>query len=212
VRVRPLHRLVQTAVVAGALACGPALAQSPEAIEKAVKDSIRSLDLQTSLKRAPEPFQIKLPSELIWAALICAALLLLYVLFRDGLRFWRRADGWEGPASGADASGAQHPQDALNTADALSREGRFVEAIHVLLLQGLADIRQHLGVQFADSLTSREILRGARLPAQGRTSLREIVAAVEWTYFGGYPAELADYTACRRSFADLRQALSGVPA
>jgi len=211
VRVRPLHRFVQTVVVAGALACGPASAQSPEAIEQAVKDSIRSLDLQTSLKRAPEAFQIKLPSELIWAALICAALLLLYVLFRDGLRFWRRPDGWEGPAD-ADASGAQHPQDALNTADALSREGRFVEAIHLLLLQSLADIRQHLGVQFADSLTSREILRGARLPAQGRTSLREIVAAVEWTYFGGYPAELADYTACRLSFANLRQALSGVPA
>jgi len=34
--VRSLHRLVLTAVVAGALTCGPASPQAPEAIEKAV--------------------------------------------------------------------------------------------------------------------------------------------------------------------------------
>jgi hypothetical protein len=205
-----LHRLVLTAVVAGGVACTTAWAQSPEIIDKAVRDSIRSLDLQTDLKRARQSSQIQLPAELVWGALACAALLILYALFRDGLAFWRRpSDEWEGPASEADARAALGAQDALTTADALSREGRFVEAIHLLLVQGLADIRQRLGEQFADSLTSREILRRARLSAQGRTSLREIVAAVEWTYFGGYPAELADYTACRQSFANLRQALDG---
>ncbi len=205
-----LHRCVLAAVVGGGLACSPAWSQSADIIEKAVKDSIRTLDLQTDLKRAPEPFQVKLPSELIWAALICAGVLLLYVLLRDGLPFWRRSQvEWDGLAADAAASAATGTQDALSSADALSRDGRFVEAIHLLLLQSLADIRQQLGVQFADSLTSREILRGARLSPQGRASLREIVAAVEWTYFGGYPAELTDYTACRRSFANLRQTLSG---
>jgi hypothetical protein len=210
--VRSLHRLVLTAVVAGALTCGPASPQAPEAIEKAVKDSIRSLDLQTNLKLARAPFSINLPipSWFVYAALACALILLLYAMARDGLPFWRRSgDEWEGLASDADPNAMPGAQDALTTADALSREGRFVEAIHLLLLQGLADIRQRLGLQFEDSLTSREILRRARLPAQGRTSLQEMVAAVEWTYFGGYPAELADYTACRRSFANLRQALSG---
>jgi hypothetical protein len=99
--------------------------------------------------------------------------------------------------------------DALSAADQLSRYGRFVEAMHMLLLQSLAEIRQRLGVQFADSLTSREILRGTTLSPQGRASLREIVAAVEWTYFGGYPAEMRDYAACRRSFENLRRALAG---
>jgi len=60
-----------------------------------------------------------------------------------------------------------------------SREGRFVEAMHALLLQSLADIRQQLDEQFADSLTSREILRGTKLTSHGRTSLHRIVAAVE---------------------------------
>lgn len=213
--VRVLHRLVLTTVVAGVLTCGPASGQSPQAIDKAVKDSTRALDLQTDLKRVREPFRfnIPVPQELVWALLICAALLLAYVIWRDGLSFWRRSgDEWQGPEFDADANNASGAQDALTTADALSREGRFVEAIHLLLLQSLADIRQRLGVQFEDSLTSREILRRARLSPQGRTSLKEMVAAVEWTFFGGYPAELADYTACRRSFTNLRQALSGSTA
>ncbi len=146
-----LHRCVLAAVVGGGLACSPAWSQSADIIEKAVKDSIRTLDLQTDLKRAPEPFQVKLPSELIWAALICAGVLLLYVLLRDGLPFWRRSqDEWDGLAADAAASAAAGTQDALSSADALSRDGRFVEAMHLLLLQSLADIRQRLGVQFAE--------------------------------------------------------------
>ena len=71
------------------------------------------------------------------------------------------------------------------------------------------EIRRQLGQRFAESLTSREILRAVRLSAAGRTSLREIVAAVEWTYFGAYPAASADYAACRRHFETLQQALRG---
>jgi hypothetical protein len=79
----------------------------------------------------------------------------------------------------------------------------------VLLLQGLADIRQGLDEQFADSLTSREILRHTKLSDTGRAALRDIVSRVEWTYFGDHPAALADYEACRASFNALVQALHG---
>ena len=48
-----------------------------------------------------------------------------------------------------------------------------------------------LDEQFADSLTSREILRSTRLSDAGRASLRDIVNRVEWTYFGEHPAALA---------------------
>src|SRR5947207_4358725 len=102
-----LHRLVLTAVVVGGLACTTVSAQSPEIIEKAAKESIRTLDLQTDLNRAPEPFRLQLPAELVWAALICAGLLLLYVLFRDGLPFGRRSDdAWDTLARDADAGAA----------------------------------------------------------------------------------------------------------
>ncbi len=108
-----------------------------------------------------------------------------------------------------DGVAARTPAAVLGAADELAAEGRFVEAMHVLLLQGLADIRQGLDEQFADSLTSREILRSTRLSDAGRAALRDIVNRVEWTYFGRHPAASADYAACRASFNALAQALHG---
>jgi hypothetical protein len=182
--------------------------------DKTAKDSIRSLDLQTEFPKKVEPtrpLRLSIPEELIWIALACAVALVLYALRDPLLSLLRRNDkeDWAAPAGAADESAATQDVDALAAADTLSREGRFVEAMHMLLLQSLADIRQQLGEHFADSLTSREILRGARLPPQGRTSLRDIIAAVERTYFGGYPAARDDYMACRRSFDSLRLAMNG---
>ena len=181
-----------------------------ELIEKASKDSIRSLDLQTEFPRRSEPVRIAIPQELLWVALACAAALILYSLRDELAKLFRRAEkGWEPPPAGAGEVAMSRESDALAAADRLSREGNFVEAMHVLLLHSLAEIRRQLGEKFADSLTSREILRVARLTAPGRTSLREIVAAVERTYFGAYPAAAGDYAACRRNFETLQQALRG---
>jgi ribose 1,5-bisphosphokinase PhnN len=79
--------------------------------------------------------------------------------------------------------------------------------MHALLLQSLSDVRRRLDEQFADSLTSREILRSTRLPSQGREPLREIIARVERTYFGEYAAGPQDYVACRERFTELARAL-----
>ena len=206
------HRLVFAAIVVGGLASSPAAwPQSPGPAERAAGDSIRSLNLQTELpqRQQRKSFPVQIPVEVVWLALIAAAGLILYLL-RDSLPFWRRSrDQWDDTSAETQANTTPGPIDALGAADQLSRYGRFVEAMHMLLLQSLAEIRQRLGVQFADSLTSREILRGTSLSPQGRAALREIVAAVEWTYFGGYPAEMRDYAACRRSFENLRRALEG---
>ena len=181
-------------------------------VAKASQDSVRSLDLQTELPKLDldkEPtFKIPIPEELIWVALAVAVALILYAL-RDSLPFGRNArENWETPeADAVEAARQRTVVDALTAADALSRHGRFVEAMHMLLLQSLVEIRQQLGEHFADSLTSREILRGVRLPPQGRASFRAIVDAVELTYFGGHPAGSEDYTACRRSFDSLRLAM-----
>ena len=80
--------------------------------------------------------------------------------------------------------------------------------MHVLLLKGLADIRQRLGEEFADSLTSREIMRRARLSAAGTSALRDIVLGVERSYFGEHPVGQRDYEVCRRRFDELGAALA----
>jgi hypothetical protein len=188
----------------------------PDVVAQAAKDSIRSLDLQTELT-APEtnspPMRvvpIRIPQEVLWLALIIAVALLLYS-FREPLMslFHRTETGWEPPPPGAGEATIGSETDALAAADRLSREGNFVEAMHVLLLHSLAEIRRQLGEKFADSLTSREIVRVVKLTAAARAALRDIVAAVERTYFGPYPAEAGDYATCRQNFETLAQALRG---
>ena len=208
----PAIALTVIARTAGA----PAQAPSPvpgAAAGRAARDSIRELGLQDRLPQdiPDQSWNIPIPPELVWAVLAVGLLLVLYA-FRDLLPVWRLwpGRGWESPdATDEPQALAPSSQDAVAAADELGRQGRFVEAMHMLLLLSLGEIRRHVGEQFADSLTSREILRGTRLPPQGRASLRDIVARVEWTYFGGYPATVDDYTACRKSFDSLRGVLRG---
>jgi hypothetical protein len=118
-----------------------------------------------------------------------------------------RGGAWAEDADGALQLGTRQPEQVLGVADDLAAQGRFVEAMHVLLLQGLAEIRRRLDEQFADSLTSREILRSRHLSDDLRRPLRDVVDRVEWTYFGEHAAAREDYLACRESFGALARAL-----
>jgi hypothetical protein len=197
------------------LPAGPLRAQSPQDPQAAAEQAIRRFDLQTELPRDPEAprFRIVLPAELAWLMAAFGVGLLLY-MFRDMLPAWSFAGRgtWTQEQNEAAGAAAKTPETVLVAADELAQQGRFVDAIHVLLLQGLADIRRHLDEQFADSLTSREILRSTRLSDQGRASLRDIITRVEWTYFGEHPAGSSDYAACRDSFNALARALHGTAA
>ena len=172
--------------------------------------AIRSLDLQTELPRepAPPPWHFRLPPEVFWLALIVGLAALIYAFWEE-LPIWRLGwrRGWSDGAEGAAALEGDTPEEVAAAADDLARQGRFGEAMHALLLQSLADVRRRLDEQFADSLTSREILRSTRLPSEGREPLREIIARVERTYFGEYAAGPQDYVACREQFSELARAL-----
>ena len=191
-------------------AVAPLRAQSPQEAQQAAEQSIRRLGLQTTLPRGPEPVSIAIPAEFAWLGAAIGLGLLLYMVWDmlPALGF-RAHGGWEGEGEGADGTQAKPAEAVLMAADDLARQGRFVEAMHVLLLQALADIRRGLDEQFADSLTSREILRSTRLSEQGRALLRDIITRVEWTYFGRRPAAQEDYAACRDSFNSLAHALHG---
>ena len=177
---------------------------------EAAAGAVRSLDLQTDLPRdpAPPPWHFRLPPEVFWLALIVGLAALIYA-FWDELPIWRlgRRRGWSDGAEDAAALEGDTPEEVAAAADDLARQGRFGEAMHALLLQSLADVRRRLDEQFADSLTSREILRSTRLPSEGREPLREIIARVERTYFGEYAAGPQDYMACRERFSELARAL-----
>jgi hypothetical protein len=204
---------IRYSLLALLLLCLPVAAQTPQDVQKTAEQVIRKLDLQTTLPRDPERprFNFQMPAEVLWLVVAVALGVLIYA-FRDYIPIWQwgRGGAWTPEESAAAGGEARTPAVVLGAADDLAAEGRFVEAMHVLLLQSLADIRAGLDEQFADSLTSREILRSStRLSEAGRVALRDIVNRVEWTYFGDYPAALPDYEACRASFNALAQTLHG---
>jgi hypothetical protein len=172
--------------------------------------AIKRLDLQQALPREEpeEGWRLDIPPKLIWAILIAGAVLLVVMFGPELLATlpFSRRPGY-GDADFAAPAGGTKPAEILAAPDELARQGRFGEAMHVLLLRCLADLRERLGERFADSMTSREILRSTRLSLEGRALLREIVARVELTYFGDHPAGPADYQACRDCFAALADAL-----
>ena len=184
---------------------------------EAAAGAVKNLDLQTDLPREladPDGWHFQLPAEVFWIVLIAGLAALVYA-FWDELPIWQLGwrRNWSGGAEEGGPLEASAPEAVAAAADDLARQGLFGEAMHALLLQSLADVRRRLDEQFADSLTSREILRSTKLPAQGREPLREIIARVERTYFGEYAAGRQDYIACRERFAELERALhAAVPA
>ena len=102
---------------------------------------IRRLGPQTELPRIPEPFQfrLQLPSEVLWLVIFVALAVLLYA-FCDMIPILGMGRRGTWTEDGADPEGARRrtPEATLGTADELAAQGRFVDAMHTLLLQGLA--------------------------------------------------------------------------
>ena len=203
-------RRILITLFGGAASLWPQIARTADDVQKLAEQTIRRLDLQTDFPRVPEPFQfrLQLPAEVLWAVIVIAIGILLYA-FRDMIPGfgWGRGTAWSEDGANPDEAKLRTPEATLEAADELAASGRFVDAMHALLLQGLANMRERLNEQFADSLTSREILYSTKLPQDGRTSLHDIVTRVEWTYFGERPATQTDYDACRASFTALAHSL-----
>jgi len=93
-------------------------------------------------------------------------------------------------------------------ATALAAEGRYAEAIHVLLLDTLAALSR--AARLAPSLTSREVVARVALPARARAALAGLVAAVEVSRFGGAEPGQEEYLACLARFDDFLDSYRGV--
>jgi hypothetical protein len=143
---------------------------------------------------------------LVLVALVCG----LAVWLVEAMGRWRRRADAVAPA---EAAGLDDVRDAiLDDADALARAGRYAEAVHALLLNGLAHVRRAAPQAIADSLTSREIVRDVDLPVTARAALDDLVIRAELGHFGLFPIERRDYDTCRGRFAALVAALAGPSA
>jgi hypothetical protein len=187
-----------------------------------VRQSVKRWGLQTEMPgktdTAPAAnwLDLHLSPELVlltlWGIVIAGVVVVVWSL-RDSLPILSRSRKIvaqdQAPPSVAQAN---RMDEAQVEADDLTRQDYYGEAVHVLLLKSQNEIRRQLGISFAVSLTSREILRQVKLPDIGHQSLTAIIASVERTYFGGQSAGQNDYSDCRSNFDNLRHSLASVAA
>ena len=94
-------------------------------------------------------------------------------------------------------------------ADELARAGSFAEAMHVLLLRSVSEMRARFASPIAESLTSREILGHLKMSPEERGVFARIVGGVEISLFGSHNPGEDEYLECRRNFDALTELLGG---
>lgn len=88
----------------------------------------------------------------------------------------------------------------MEDADRLAAEGRYAEAVHLLLHRSIQDIQGKRPNLVRPALTSRDISELEALPTRARAAFAEIARIVERSHFGGRPVDAAVFAECRRTY------------
>ena len=203
----------------------PAFSQDkPQRVQSALRSSARSLGLQTQLpvegtkitaenglldKVLSRPYTVSSVAEVLFYGSLVAIAVVVFMTWRDNLWSSSRARHLERSAEERTPTEktAARMEKTQTEADKLACQGNFAEAMHTLLLRSVDELRCHLGVSIAASLTSREILRHVGLSSEGRFAFADIIDRVEVSYFGTHQPGADEYGACRSSFDTLTGAL-----
>lgn len=138
---------------------------------------------------------------IFWLGLAAIVLAILWFVAREVIRIRLpektdkldiRDDSWR-PAPAAALA-------LLSDADALAAEGRFAEAVHLLLLRSINDIDGRLPNTVRPALTARDIAGLSRLPGAARPAFDRIARVVESSLFGGRTVDRAAFVDCRAAY------------
>lgn len=145
---------------------------------------------------------------LVAMSLLGAVLVLLLVLGASAFLRSREKEGSAGEAEGEapNLGGGAAVESSLSEVDALAREGRFAEAVHVLFQITVSMLARGGRLVLEDAMTGREALGRARLDDGGRAALRDLVVVVEYSLFGGGAVGADQYRQCVASYQRLATA------
>ncbi|WP_447757958.1 DUF4129 domain-containing protein [Sphingopyxis fribergensis] len=145
---------------------------------------------------------------LLWLAVAVLVLVLLYFFvpafahWVDNLPFRRKA-GDDGEADSVGLAEAGAARALLAEADALAAEGRFAEAVHLLLYRSVEDIEGRRPGLVKPAMTSRELSEARDLPSVAREAFSRIARAVEISLFGGRAIDAGAWDQCRSAYAEM---------
>jgi hypothetical protein len=88
----------------------------------------------------------------------------------------------------------------LGDADALASEGKYGEAVHLLLLRSIEDFERFRPRVVKRSHTAREIEQLGAMPMTVRAAFAGIMEVVEKSLFGDYEVTREDWVRCRAEY------------
>ncbi|HEY3813230.1 MAG TPA: DUF4129 domain-containing protein [Caulobacteraceae bacterium] len=88
----------------------------------------------------------------------------------------------------------------LEEADRLAAEGRYAEAVHLILFRSIEEIQGRRPHLLRPALTSRDIASLEGLPRRAREAFVAIAEMVERSFFGGRPVDADGFGRCRQAY------------
>jgi hypothetical protein len=199
------------------MAIGGALSTAPDEAQLAAAHAalLRTAGLQFRFDRTPPPppppswleplFRAIVAAApvlkiLFWVGVAVAAALAIWLVVRDLpiARSWRRKAPAAPPTTWRPE--AEAARALLADADRLASEGRFDEAVHLILFRSIEDIGKRQASAVRANLTSRDLVETAPLSDAGRQAFRTITATVERSFFGGRATDAAAFAGCRQEY------------
>ena len=200
----------------------------PELVDPGYSQTIAGGEIQTAFPPPPPPppptpewlkslfdaigsfFQWSAPAAkpVLWIAVAVVVLFLLYhfvpafARWVDNLPFRRKPGGGD-EADNVGLAEAGAARALLAEADALAAEGRFAEAVHLLLYRSVEDIEGRRPGLVKPAMTSRDLAEARDLPMIARDAFSRIARAVEISLFGGRSIDAGAWQTCRSAYAEL---------
>jgi hypothetical protein len=140
---------------------------------------------------------------IVWLGLAAGAGVVIFLIAREVARVrWPERFGAK---LLTEAQGPWRPTDAeavalLEDADRLAAEGRFEEAVRLILHRSVQDIQGRRPRLLTPALTSRDIAGLPELPPAARTAFTSIAQVVERAVFAGRPVGAEGFAECRRTY------------
>jgi hypothetical protein len=203
----------------------------PELVDPGYSQTIAGGEIQTAFPPPPPPptsaatpewlkslfegtsdfFQWSKPIvvPLLWVAVAVLALFLLYhfvpafARWVDNLPFRRKVRDDDDAESSIGLAEAGAARALLAEADALAAEGRFAEAVHLLLYRSVEDISDRRPGLVKPAMTSRDLAEARDLPTVAREAFSRIARAVEISLFGGRAIDAGAWDQCRSAYAEM---------
>ena len=145
-----------------------------------------------------------------WGLIIAFAALVLFILYNVISAIYARRRSLTlrrgGKAKPSDLSNVDlrpdedMAQNLLEQADALARDGRYNEAVHLLLRSSIQDMQKRIRERIGIAMTAREIGDLGKMPDMSRQALKRIIYQVEISIFGDARLLRDDYRKTREDY------------